>query len=376
MGRKRRSLLGGKGKTPSNTEEPTAKTAEEKVVLTVPDEVASLPEYPSVPPVSEAPSVVDPEEEGVGLEPDGDPLPAYLADAPSPGAAVGQDYSSAGMGVGENDAEFLEGLYGASSEGAFQFSGNASASESGGRFAGGLASGSESSDRPSYLATPTPAPQRRTELPPAVGAPDIEDDEDDDRLPIGRFVVAGGALFVLVLVMLVLAVASQMLRVEATTAETPKAEHHEGVEVRGDMRQAPKVFGDLDDEPSPDLESDPSEPEPEPEEDEPEAPAVEAEPLPPPPAPQPRPQVAPAPAPAPAPQPTAEAVKGTLKIRSNRRVLVYVNGAALGYTPQDFQGRPGSFSVSAMLPSQPDSKQTRDITISAAGAVHAVEFSF
>ena len=403
--RKRRSLLGGKGKnpSPSNTEAVSGEEAEDLTKLTVPDEVASLPEYPSVPPVSEAPPVpaeapftapevefaapaaedvapaaedVAPAAQGVDLDSDGDPLPAYLAEAPDPSAAR-PDYSSAGMDVGSSDADALDGLYRAVGSPADSAGGSGEPPQSTGRFAAGLPGRSEDSDRPSYLATPTPAPQRRTELPPVIGAPDrAEEEEADPRVPIGRFLAIGGV--VVVIVMLVgLGMLSQTFFSDGPQEETPKAEVHEGVEVRGNMRQAPKVFGDLDEEPMPEGEgTEPDAEEAEAEEPAAEEPAAEAQTPAPAPAPQPRAAPAPQPRAAPAPAPKVEAVKGVLKIRSNRRVLVYVNGAAVGYTPQDYQGLPGSFSVSAMVPGQPDSKQTRDIEISAAGAVHAVEFSF
>jgi hypothetical protein len=171
--------------------------------------------------------------------------------------------------------------------------------------------------------------------------------------------------------------------------EAPVVEEHEGVEVRGNMRQAPGAFGEVhedDDESKTPAGTDEEEGDEEEGDDEgtdeegddegtEEGSAAEEEPAP---APAPRPRPRPRAVPKPDPVPTAApaAAKGTLKVRSNRRVLVYVNGAAIGYTPQDYKVSPGDYSVSASVPGQPGTKQTKDTSIAAAGATVAVEFNF
>ena len=58
-------------------------------------------------------------------------------------------------------------------------------------------------------------------------------------------------------------------------------------------------------------------------------------------------------------------------------MLVYVNGQAIGYTPQDHTVSPGStYTVSAMVPGQPNTKQTRDAPVSAGGTTVPVDFTF
>ncbi len=70
------------------------------------------------------------------------------------------------------------------------------------------------------------------------------------------------------------------------------------------------------------------------------------------------------------------ATVGTLKIRSNRRVLIYVDGKAVGYAPTDYPVTPGSHVVRAMVPGQPTSAQTQEIQVAAAGSVLGVDFTF
>ncbi|HHO49991.1 MAG TPA: hypothetical protein ENK18_03760 [Deltaproteobacteria bacterium] len=94
------------------------------------------------------------------------------------------------------------------------------------------------------------------------------------------------------------------------------------------------------------------------------------------PAPEPAPVVeAPKPTRRPPPKPVAAAA-GTLKIRSNRKVLVYVNGEALGYTPQDFPASPGQYTISAMVPGQPKTRQTHSATLGKDGTTVPVQFTF
>ncbi len=98
------------------------------------------------------------------------------------------------------------------------------------------------------------------------------------------------------------------------------------------------------------------------------------------PAPQaPKPVAAPPPAPRPAPAPAPAAAtqsQGVLKIRANRRAVVYVNDQAVGFTPLDHKVPPGTFTVSAMLPGQPGSRQERSATVNAGGGVAPVDFLF
>ncbi len=66
---------------------------------------------------------------------------------------------------------------------------------------------------------------------------------------------------------------------------------------------------------------------------------------------------------------------GTLKVRSNRRVLVMVNGNPVGYPPLDLPKEPGLYRVSASLPGRPDTQQNQQVNLQA-GDTSAVEFSF
>ncbi len=86
----------------------------------------------------------------------------------------------------------------------------------------------------------------------------------------------------------------------------------------------------------------------------------------------------PTPAPVVRPRPTEPdpATLGTLKIRANRRVLVYVDGKAIGYAPTDYLTTPGAHTVRAMLPGQPASAQTQSIDVVKAGSVVALDFAF
>jgi hypothetical protein len=88
-------------------------------------------------------------------------------------------------------------------------------------------------------------------------------------------------------------------------------------------------------------------------------------------APAPRPEPAPSAVPSPAPSDS-----GFLTVRSNRRVIVYVDGSAVGYTPANLAVRPGEHSVKAMVPGQPDSQQTRRADVTAVGQNVAIDFTF
>ncbi len=70
-----------------------------------------------------------------------------------------------------------------------------------------------------------------------------------------------------------------------------------------------------------------------------------------------------------------DAKLGTLKIRSNRRVLVMVNGNPVGYPPLDLPKEPGLYRVSASLPGRPDTQQTKQVSLNR-GSMAAIEFSF
>jgi len=67
---------------------------------------------------------------------------------------------------------------------------------------------------------------------------------------------------------------------------------------------------------------------------------------------------------------------GAIKITSNRRVLVYVNGSPVGYAPTEYKGKPGTYSISAMVPGQPDTRQTLDAKIEAADSRVTLNFTF
>lgn len=66
---------------------------------------------------------------------------------------------------------------------------------------------------------------------------------------------------------------------------------------------------------------------------------------------------------------------GRLKLRSNQRVLVKVNGRATDFTPFELDLAPGTYRVTAAVPGRPDSEQTQSVTI-AAGDTLPVSFSF
>ncbi|MBX2801712.1 MAG: hypothetical protein KTR31_28800 [Myxococcales bacterium] len=78
----------------------------------------------------------------------------------------------------------------------------------------------------------------------------------------------------------------------------------------------------------------------------------------------------------PAAAPQTEAGPPTLRIRSNRKVLVYVDGRPIGYTPQNHVTDAGPHSVSAVVPGQPATRQTRSVTLSSDDGAVAVEFTF
>ena len=337
--------------------------------------------------------------------------------APEPQTLTGTgEYSSAGMDfdggdAGGNDADFMNDLYGAFGEappteeipgGLYQdvsqpYNAPMNVPEPppipgiADRFTPPPVSrtdvGSRNPDRPSYLATPTPAPEPRAKLPPTPSSRDYDDEIEERRgPPMGLILVAMAVMaFAFVAVGLVMFLVGTKV-VAGDPDAAPLVDEHEGVEVRGNMRQTPKVFGEVDDD---EKGTDPTAP-PDGEDGDDDGTedtdsdtvekddgGQEAAPAP---GPAPAPQASPGPRrpqpTAPAPQPSTDGVKGTLKIRSNRRVLVYVNGAAVGYTPQDYKVQPGDYSVSAMVPGQPGTKQTIDTSLAQPGQTQAVDFSF
>lgn len=70
------------------------------------------------------------------------------------------------------------------------------------------------------------------------------------------------------------------------------------------------------------------------------------------------------------------ATTATLKVRANRRAIVYLDEQAIGYTPVSYQSSPGKHALSAMMPGQPNSRQAREVTLPAPGETIAVEFTF
>ncbi len=94
-----------------------------------------------------------------------------------------------------------------------------------------------------------------------------------------------------------------------------------------------------------------------------EDPAVEVDVVPVPvPTASPRPRPAPA-APTAVPRPVA--TSGTLSIESNRRVIVSIDGNPSDFTPLELTVPPGTYSISAELPSRAGSQQTQTVEVEA-----------
>jgi hypothetical protein len=242
---------------------------------------------------------------------------------------------------------------------------------------GSSPSGKPEKRRPSYIdATPTPPPTlRRAPSPDAAPRRTKIKEQDEGGRGMAPLVVAmlgitGLAMLLLAAVFVWMTWASSGTTGTTTTTDNPgELEGAAGIKVKVQQGLRPG--------------------EPEPGEPEPPAPVAEPTPTPDPaPAPAPvpgselrpplvRPTPTPRPAPAPTPAPVAPAAeeKGTLKIKSNRKVLVYVDGKAVGYAPVNHKIDAGSITVSAMLPGQPQSKQTQTVTV-AAGGIAPVEFTF
>lgn len=254
----------------------------------------------------------------------------------------------------------------------------------------------QSKGRPSYLATPTPASADREAFPDkkrhddkfvssnrdgrAIGGLDLGDDYDgyDDEEGPGmlRYIVGLGVLLLLAVVLGGGAAITGMFAGGEEQAANDLPEDHRGVKVRrGIEKEGPEILGDLDGVDDPDRVI--VEPEPAGDDEEEEEEPVDE-------APEPTPEAAPAPAPAvaaPAPAPrrkrrTEKAAVSKILIRANRRVLVYVDGKAVGYTPLDFEAGTGSHQVVAMVAGQPATRQTKSANIGSVGDEVSVEFSF
>jgi hypothetical protein len=111
-------------------------------------------------------------------------------------------------------------------------------------------------------------------------------------------------------------------------------------------------------------------------------------------APDPAPEVAPEPPPAtstpsprapaakpsqppttkPAPEPQGPPAVGAVKVRANRRVLVYVDGNAVGYTPLDHPVPAGRYEVSVLVPGNAESRQSQTVELQSGD--RTVEFTF
>lgn len=244
----------------------------------------------------------------------------------------------------------------------------------------------QSSSRPSYLAEPTPAPVGRTHRPDPfdssalVGASkkrgeDDDEDSDDENAPIQiRYLVFGAALVLVSALMFIGYISlfpSAGSTVSAASSEGEEVSHIRGVEVRkGIEKESPKFLGNVNEEEL-DQEAEDGEAEGDavPEQAAEETPSEAKE-------------VAPAPAPAPAavapkprPAPKPVAAPSQLMIRANRKVLVVIDGKAVGYTPIDQEVAVGAHTVDATVPGQPTTKQSQSVE-AAAGSEQTVTFTF
>lgn len=75
-----------------------------------------------------------------------------------------------------------------------------------------------------------------------------------------------------------------------------------------------------------------------------------------------------------APRP-AEPVVATLRVRSNKRALVWIDDEPTGLTPLELQIDPGRHTVRAMQPGQPDTAQTREVELGG-DAEQRIDFKF
>ena len=226
--------------------------------------------------------------------------------------------------------------------------------------------------RPSYIAaTPTPPPMLRSleeaAKPPPI-QPRIRPDEslepERGKAPLVAFVFV--VVLCLILVVLLAAItmwySNQVGNDGTISVEVP----------------TPTPVEQPLPTPEPELEE-PVEPDPEPVAPTPTPTPEPVRPSPVAPSPEPaRPQpVRPTPTPAaPDPEPApSPAALGTVQINSNRRVMVYVDGKAIGFTPRTYKAPAGPLSVSAMIPRQPQSKQTQEVSVRG-GATKTIDFTF
>jgi hypothetical protein len=244
-----------------------------------------------------------------------------------------------------------------------------------------------SKPRPVYLdATPAAAPRdtpvpRNKRAAPAAPVDDDDFDERPSRMPIVLAVVGVLGLGGLVMVAVAAVIAINVFgggdddapAAQAAGSSRPAPQ----VQVRNNMTQKPGLIGvDSSQTPGPGPGPDPG-PGPGPGSGTPLAPVpAPAEPAARPTAAAPPPAPAPVAPRRPAPAATQVASKGVLKIRSNRRVLVYVDGQAAGYTPLEVKVEPGDHQIVAMVPGQANTKQERDASVRSGGETVAVDFAF
>lgn len=235
----------------------------------------------------------------------------------------------------------------------------------------GSAPAAGASSRPSYLPPETPKkpPVRGASPPPAPSRPmaPVDDDEDEEKSGPPMMVLAGGFI---VIVMGVVVLGLVVMIGTGVFSAAPPVPPPPAVVVLPPppLVVAPAVVGDTDVPPiaaeppvvgstAPPIAVEATKVPP------PETKAVAK--VPPPDKPKDVKKVTKSPA----------GAKGTLKIRSNRRVLVKVNGQPKDYTPLDLPADAGAYTISAALPGKPDSEQSFSIDLKS-GVTEAVNFSF
>ena len=238
--------------------------------------------------------------------------------------------------------------------------------------------------RPSYLAAETPAPAKRNRLPESskgryanLHESPVDDDDDEEELGpgMGRYIVLVGVIVVSIVSVvgggfIISGIGGSELDEIEEVAESVT---YRGVErEKGIRTETPEFVGDVVDDgdalaAQPTMAAS--------------APAPKAAPEP---AAAPAPKAAPEPAAAPAPKAAPEppvapkpvALASVIKVRSNRKVLIYVDGKAEGHTPIDVSVGVGAHQVMGMLRGRPDSKQTNSVTIEELGDSPSVSFTF
>jgi hypothetical protein len=229
--------------------------------------------------------------------------------------------------------------------------------------------------RPKFEATPRPAPRVEEQAkplgrPPARRADSDDDDGEKGGPPIVLIIAGVGAAALAGLFMLVLLMVIGGGRGGTPAAAPPTPPMPPPPQQVLDVRPPPATVTP----PTPtDLQPPPTTPE---------TPAVTTT-TPPttPPATTTTPPVTPPAVTTPTKVPTKPPVKnpaasqGTLKIRSNRRVLIKVNNQPRDYSPLDLKLAPGSYTISASLPGKPESEQTFTVDLSS-GETEPVNFSF